>query len=246
MAQQMINSLRKFHSEEELPVIIITGDDLKARLTKDPAFFYRATPVIAKELLEEYELVLKLDADQVVMGSLDFVLNSKGWDVGTVINYNRVDPAMYGLVSVASVPPEEYYNAGFVAMRSKEFVEHWHNMCFTQHFDRLQYREQDLLNILCHYGIWKVKSFDEYDPVYEYAAWHGLLNKGEGLNMKISNGEVILPKGKEDYPTQDVKVKVYHYAGGGNEPKNHRLYFNEELIKHIDWLISDGKQEKTT
>ena len=48
-ATKMVNSLRKFHSEEDLEVLVITGDDLKVD-SKRSNVLYRATPVIAKEL----------------------------------------------------------------------------------------------------------------------------------------------------------------------------------------------------
>lgn len=241
ITRRMINSLRKFHSEKELPLVIVGGDDLSQRLEKDRSFFYRSTPVIARELIKEYEYVLKLDGDQLILGSLDFILSRRDFDVGTVSNYNRIDPPKYGLVTCAGIPPEMYYNAGLVAMRSEEFISHWHNLCFSPFFNNLQYREQDLLNIMCHFGTWKVRHFDQYDPVYDYTAWHGLAAKGEGLKMKLVDGKVMLPKAEDGYPNRDVEIKVYHFAGGGNESKNYRLCFDEELIKHIDWLVSNGK-----
>lgn len=244
IANQMINSLRKFHSEEELPVHIVTSEELQQYLIEDPMFFYRATPVIGKRFLKQgYDWVLKLDADQIIMGDLSHLWEDVDYDVGTVLNYNRTDPKTYGNVTTYVIDPKQYYNAGLVAMNNLEFVDHWFTLCYSPYFDRVQYREQDLLNIMCHFGKWKVKCFDLHDPIQNISAWHGLLNKGEGVNMKLVDGEVILPANEDGYPSIDVKVKVYHYAGGGHEPKNFRIQFNEELIKHIEWLISDDKEE---
>lgn len=244
-AKMMINSLRKFHTEEELPVAIVSGKGLQKRLSKDPHFFYRATPVVGKELLKDYDLVIKLDADQIIMGDLSYIWEQEGYDVGTVYNINRVDPQRYGNVTIQGVPAQKYYNCGLVAMRSKEFVNHWHDLCFSEMFYNLQYREQDLLNILAHYGRYNINCFDQYDPVHRYFAWHGLLAKGEGLRMKLKDGEVILPRGEDNYPDRDVVIKVYHFAGGKDENKyNYRTQFNEEIISHIDHLISNGKEEK--
>lgn len=249
LANNMINSLRKFHSEEELPVHIVSGEELQNYLKQDPHFFYRATPIMAKKFMEEgYDYVLKLDADQIIMGDLDYVLNSEGWEVGTVINVNRVDPPKFGWIGLFSlVAPQEYFNCGLVAMKSKEFVDHWHSLCFSQYFERMPYREQGFLNLLTHFGTYKVKCFDHYDKIYDYGAWHGLLAKGEGMRMKLVDGKVILPRGEDDdqgYPDRDVEIKVYHFAGGGYDSKNHRIYFPEELINHIDWLISDERKKE--
>lgn len=66
-AVKMINSLRKFHDTE---VRIITEEDIAK--FKDKDFFYRATPIIANELFKEgYDVVIKLDADQIITGSLE-------------------------------------------------------------------------------------------------------------------------------------------------------------------------------
>jgi hypothetical protein len=66
--------------------------------------------------------------------------------------------------------------------------------------------------------------------------------------MKLINGRVVLPKGKDGYPNRDVVVKMYHFAGGSNEPKNFRLHFNEDIIKHIEYLVgdTDGRKETQT
>ncbi len=240
--EMMKNSLKKFHPD--IPLRLYGDKEISSY--KDRAFFYRATPIIARELFEEgYELVIKLDADQIIMGDLNYILNVDDYEVGTVLNINRVDPARYGFVSTYNIPPNKYMNCGFVAMRSKRFVDHWYRLCHSPLFDTLQYKEQDLLNILYHYGDYRVKCFDDYDRVNQYYAWHGLVFKGEENKAKLVNGKVILPRGKDGYPDRDITVKAWHTAGGGNEPKlAYRLFFNEELIKHIDYLISDEKTKK--
>lgn len=248
MVEKLTNSLRKFHSEEELPLMVISGDDLKSRVKKDPNFFYRATPIIAKELIKDYELVIKLDCDQLITGDLDFVLNSKGWDVGTVINYNRADAQIYGMVTVWDIDVTKYYNCGLVAMRSEEFINHWFNLCNSWHFSNYQYREQDLLNIICHYDSFKVKCFDYYDPVYAYSAWHGLVAKSEWAKvMLVDDAEakqgkrlMLFPAG-DDYVVRPTEVKVLHWAGGNMEQKLHyRTKFTEDVITYLDYLIGEN------
>jgi len=241
MIPYLKNSLRKFHGEKELPLVIYGQEVLNE--IPDPAKFYKATPLFARELSDDYELVLKLDCDQIIMGSLDFILKTKDYQIGTVLNINRVDPPKYGFVTVQGVMPNEYYNAGLVAMRSPEFIEHWWKLCNSKYFDRFQYREQDLLNILCHYGNYKVRCFDHYDKLTNYMGWHGLVAKGEENKMIVKDKKVILPRGKDNYPDRDVEIKIWHSAGGAGEKKlNYRVYFNEDVIQHINWLISDDKK----
>lgn len=247
MVEKFTNSLRKFHSEEELPLVVISGDDLKSRLKKDPNFFYRATPIIAKELMQEYETVFKFDCDQIVTGDLDFLLNSKGWDVGTVINFNRLDAQIYGAVTVWDIGVQQYYNCGLVAMRSESFIDEWLRLCNSWHFDNYQMREQDLLNILCHYFDYKVKCFDIYDPVFQYSAWHGLIAKSEWQNIEImgdkeaKNGKRLLLQPTSDgYIPRLTEVKMLHWAGGKDEKKLHyRTRFKEDVITYLDELTND-------
>jgi len=234
-AEMLAKSLRKFYDAKTLPFRIYGNEDIAK--FKDPAFFYRATPLIAKDLIKEYELVIKIDADSLITGNLDFILNSTGWDVGTVYNWNRTDPLTYGLVSVASLAPQEYYNCGFVAMRNADFINHWDRLCHSVHFDRLQYREQDILNLVCHYGNFKVKCFDDYDPVYNYSAWHGLRSKGEWNKIIVQNNELVLPKADDRYPERDKQIKVIHWAGGNGVKMNYKAFFTEEVIKYLDNLL---------
>jgi hypothetical protein len=251
----MLNSLRKFH---DWPVVFVTDEkdpeklkklpknvttkDLEPYLKADPLFFYKQKPVIAEEYMKDYELVLGLDADQLILGDLSYILNTKDYDVGTVINWNRVDPIqMGGYVQGWGILPPEYFNCGLVAMRSEKFVHHWKTLCFTDQFERLQYKEQDLLNILCYYGNYNVRCFDHGDGPANYA-WHGLIGKGEYVRAVLKDDKIIIPKGEgeQPFPGEDQEVKVIHFAGGQNNPQkgNYRTLFSEDIIKRIDYLVS--------
>lgn len=243
-AKMLENSLRKFHTEKELPLRIISGDDLKAELANDPHFFYRATPVIGEKLLKEYDLVIKLDADQIITGDLNYILNTKDYDVGTVLNWNRIDPQTYGLVQGWGISPVEYFNCGLVAMRSEKFAHHWAVTCFTPQFDRLQMREQDLLNILCYYGNYNVRCFDHGDGLSDYYSWHGLISKGEWLRAEMKGDKIVVPPDTSSKSafTREWQIRVIHWAGGSEAEKmNYKTRFNDEVTKRLDYLVSDKK-----
>ena len=112
-AKMLENSFKKFHPT--VPFHIVTGDELAEYTKADPKFFYRATPIIANKYIKEYDLVLKIDADSIVTGSLDYVFNTKDYDIGTVMNWNRVDPQKYGAVGGWGIHPTDYFNCGFVS-----------------------------------------------------------------------------------------------------------------------------------
>jgi len=228
-ANMLENSLRKFHSEKELPFIVIGEDKIKA--TRDPKFFYRATPIIANDLLKEYETVIKLDSDMIITGDISHVWEGD-FDVATVQNGNPMESKAYP-VGVWDITPGEYFNCGFVVMKSEKFVDHWAKLCFTRRFDNYQMREQDLLNIMCFYGDYKVRPLDIGEK------WHGLVLKGYEPKVILKDDKLILPKGDEWPRDTDKEIVCWHVAGGNVPNKmNYRIRFNKEVAERIKWLVS--------
>ena len=250
-AVTMLKSFRHFH---DWPVILYTNETDEKKIKElpgnielvdlnpyleDPQFFYRATPILGEPLLNKYELVLKLYADQIVLGNLDYILETKDYDIGTVLNANRIDYQYYGWVDLMRIGiyAIEYFNCGLVAMRSKAFVHTWMVNCFREQFDRMQYKEQDILNIMCYFGNWKVRCFDHGDGVKNYNAWHGLIAKGETARSIMRDGKVIIPQGLGDtpFPPVDMELKVIHLGGGAGAKKdNWGAYFPSEVMQYID------------
>jgi lipopolysaccharide biosynthesis glycosyltransferase len=221
-----VKSLRHFHSEEELPLTIVNQDWLNK--IKDPDKFYRMTPMIAKDLLKEYETVIKFDCDQIVTGKLNHLWESE-YDLGVVLNSNPMEPP----VGVWDIPPQIYLNCGLVAMRSKEAVDHWAGLCNSSHFQNYQMREQDLLNILVYYGNYKVLNFDRSDN------WNGLISKGWWQYIEKRGDDLVLSKGDRPWPIEGDKIiKIIHWAGGKNAPDkmNYRIRFNKEVSDYLDFL----------
>jgi len=237
-ARMLEKTIRKFHTKEELPFHIVQREELQTYLKSDQHFYYRATPILAKKFIDEYETVIKLDADQLVLGGLNYLWETNDFEVGTVLNINRVDPSRYGVVQIQGVVPQEYFNCGLVVMRSKKFVEHWEELCRSKYFFNFQYREQDLLNILCHFGQYQIRCLDYYDMPRKQSNFWGLVSKGEWNKAILKDNDVILPKGKDNYPDRDTVLKVIHYAGGGNEKRmNYKAYFQPEVSDYIDSLL---------
>lgn len=231
-ADKLIRSFHKFHPDIEVRLYGANEVGKKEN-------YYRQKAMFARGLIKDYDLVIGLDADMIITGKLDYMF-TEPYDVGTVLNFNKVDKEMYGDISVLDIPPQMYVNAGLVAVRSKAFVEHWWTLCNSYHFNNLRYREQDILNIMVHYGDYEVECFDLPNDTQNYHAWHGLVAKGEYLNMIVKDNKLILPVGKDGFPDHEKEIKVLHSAGGGNEPKvgdAYRIQFNEDVIKYIDGLL---------
>ena len=241
-AQMMANSLKKFHPDIE---IVLFGED-QVKATGDPHFYYRATPALAKTLFDQgFDEVCKLDADTVITGNLDHIWEGD-FDVAVVNNSNPKEDKSYP-IRLWNINPMAYVNCGFVVMKSKPFVDHWMGLCYSEHFQFYQYKEQDLLNIMVFYqsllvgGQYKVKFLDKSDK------WHGLISKqfwpnielrdqltemkdnppikvrGKGLEIKqtgyplLKEEILVLPKNEEWPIDQDKKIVAIHWAGG-NQP----------------------------
>ncbi len=240
-ARRLINSLRKFHTEEELPLMVINEEQVQAQ--NDPDFYYRATPKIAAQLLKEYETVIKLDADQIIFGPLSHTWEGD-FDVAVVQNSNSKDMKDY-VVQVWDIDPLSYVNCGFVVMKNKKLVDHWNRLCHGPMFPHYQMREQDLLNIIVFFGDYNVRFLDDGPK------WHGLISKKWEPEMKLeprvdsTTHKLILPKNGVWPDQEDKEIVIVHFAGGNNPMKGkYRIMFNEKVAKYIDWLISDDKKEE--
>src|SRR3990167_11356307 len=89
--EMMKTSLFKFHPD--IPLILI--DQAAIDRFKDPHFFYRATPIVAKNLLRDYDTVLKIDADTLVVGDLSHTWSDDSFDIGTCMNSNPREDKAY-------------------------------------------------------------------------------------------------------------------------------------------------------
>jgi len=216
---KFVKSLRKFHTEDEVPLTIVGQKWLDT--IKDPDKFYRMTPMIARDLLKEYETVIKFDCDQIITSKLDHIINDpQVYDVGTV--YNDLPLRVWDCPF--------YYNCGLVVMKSREFVEHWWRLCKTPHFQGYQFREQDLLSLLCSdYHNYKVKCYDE-----DGQTLNGLVAKPGWASAYMKDGSIYMKT-----PMGERKLTVIHFAGGSGSPDkgNYRIRFVPGVVSYIEGLI---------
>ena len=212
--QQLEKSLRKFHIEEDLP---LRRYDLAN--IQDPTKWYKAKPLIARELLKEYEYVIGLDADQIITGDLSDIWQGE-FDVACVLNDPTYPAAVWDI--------SPYFNNGLVVLKSEEFVNHWWRLCQSEHFPRYQFREQDILNILAsNYHNYKVKCLDTAFVCY------GEFGKPFWAQATIKYDKIYIPNG-----SGEAELKVIHFGGGDDPSKgNYKIRFSPEVIKKIEWLI---------
>jgi hypothetical protein len=211
------NSLRKFHSEEELPLIRVDNT------TKDPHFWYRAKPVIAKDLIDEYEIVIGADCDQIILAPLNEIWEGN-FDVAVVNN----DPSWP--IQVWDMTHPFIVNNGLVVLKSKEFINHWYRLCMSEHFLHYQYREQDFLTMLCSdYFSYNVRWLDRGPKAY------GEVAKPLWAQFRMNDNKVMLG---------DKQLCVIHFGGGAEDPSkgNYKIRFSEDVVKYIESLINANKR----
>lgn len=228
------NSWDKFHKDIELRAY--TEEEIKKY--NDPFFFYRQKPLIARELLKEYETVVGIDVDSIITGDLSHTWEGE-FNVGVVQNSNPLEAKKYP-VGVWDIPPMAYVNCGYVVMKTPQFVEHWWALCNSYHFNNYQFKEQDLLNILVHYGGYAVNYLDSGDK------WHGLASKQYWQNIELRDKKLILPKADEWPQSGDKEIDIIHFSGGNDPGKgNYRTRFKEDVVKHLDWLTNEEVNTKS-
>lgn len=230
------NSLRKWHTEEELPLIHINQTELDK--WGDSEKFYKATPYYGLKFIDDYELVIKLDVDMVITHPLTHIFEDKSYDVGCVLNSNPREFKKF-IVQVWDILPANYMNCGFVAIRSKRFLEHWKMLCSRPNIKNYPYREQDILNILYHYGDYHTKCFDHSDK------FHGLASNSYWPELIIKNDKLVLPQTKDESgnwpPDGEKTIVALHFAEGQQNianKGNFRTKVSEEVGKWINKLIS--------
>jgi lipopolysaccharide biosynthesis glycosyltransferase len=224
--KMMEASLKKFHPD--IPLLL--WDEVKIQTYKDPQFYYRATPIIAKELIKEYEIVIKIDSDSIVTDDLSEIWKNPEYDVAVVNNSNPREFKSYPY-QFLNIHPYSYVNAGLVVLRSEAFINEWYDNCFSVLYNGFQMREQDFLNLLIHGNHYKVKRLDENDSFF------GLASKGYWAEIQLKDDQLFLPKADE-WPDKNKYIKVIHWAGGNTPDKmNFRIHFQPEVIKKLEELI---------
>jgi hypothetical protein len=250
-------SMVKFHNAKDVDMIWYTNEkdpktlkklpqgiqtkDLNPYL-KDPLFYYRQKPILIEELLEEYELVVGFDTDVLILGKLDYIMKMNDYDIATVINWNRFDQQYYPPVELQRIGifPAEYFNCSLVACRSKKFAHTWKINCFSPQFDRMQYKEQDILNIMCYFGNFNVRCLDYGDDPNNHYSWYGPISKGELSRALVKEGNIMIPKGLGDtpFPPTDITLRAITLAGGTEGVKdNWGVYFKPEVIEKINEIV---------
>lgn len=227
---KLVNSFKKFHPD--IPLVVFRDDvvqrfiDPHNKYKQDGINWLNAKPVFAKLLTKDYELVVNIDADTVVLGRFDELIDDPTFDIGSVMNFNQFENR-----AVEGVTEKMYLQAGLVASRRPEFWDIWLERSLA---DNWQYKcaENDTLNLVVYQQLipsgYKLKVFDK-DKDY----W-GCKALGQEDKFEVKMGKVML---------NGEQVKAYHHAKGpGALPKLQfeKMGFKPEVASYMNKVSSYG------
>lgn len=222
---KMVNSFKRFHPEIDL--IVFRQDMIDKVFREKNVNFYNAKPAFAKILTPYYDLVVNIDADSIVLGRLEAILD-QNYEIGGVMNLND-----YENRTIKNVTKEMFINAGLVASRNKDFWDIWEKA----NKDAMKYtcKENDILNLIW-YNNPKVKKmkrriFDEKRDYY---------------GVKSLNREPEFVIGKTGIHCRGEQVFIYHHARGGVLPKLvfENLGFPPDVVRAMNDISLYGKSER--
>lgn len=209
-----INSFKRFHPDIDL---VVFRQDVVDKLFKlKDINWYQAKPFFAELLMDQYDLVVNMDADHVITGRLAEIFDNVDYDVAMPWNYN-----LYENASFENITEKMYLQAGIVASTKKEFWMEWQKA----NRDAMKYprKENDIVNLLIYNGMpyLKLKILDEKKDYY------GCKSLGQELRFRVENDQLML---------NGERVLAYHFARGGVFPKLDFLNmpFRDEVKQ---WLI---------
>lgn len=176
--------------------------------------------------VEDYDMVIHLDADAVVVGPMDELFDSSA-DIIGVRNNNSLNKAgAHNGITIPHLPPfgngnpipmQGFLNAGLVAANRKEFWYDWHQVNeHAAHNKSYGFGdENDTLNQIFH---WNKYTSEVVDPIGSKVSY-GLSNVWGTDNNHWESWSQIYVKDDRLYlddpaTGEPMCVKVLHQAGG--------------------------------
>lgn len=184
-------------------------------------------PFVSYQLIDLYDMVVHFDADSMIVGKLDELLNPTNLDFDIIGVRNNNDFNKAGKdnpITNSGLDPQKYLNAGLVAVTNKSFVEKW-MQSNVEYGNNMPFQEQTVLNILA--DDWKTLIVDpkDSDVYYGISNLYGNNTHWDSWNeIQLFNRELIL---------NNKKVKVLHHGGGHNATKLDFNLFNPNVRDYL-------------
>lgn len=238
-ADKLKNSARHFYPE--IQCLIHGNNIIKEVKTKYPwSSWYTFDPLIAEYYVNEYELIVHIDADSIITGHLDELLLGDFDLAGVRNNNDKGLTTNIGRLMGSPVHPldEATYslNAGLIASTSKIFWEE------LKEVNRKKepitpgtgsFGEQDSFNEIFYSGRYKTKILDPVGSNVYYGVSQQICDYGSPIEsawkrLYMQNGELY---------SDGKKVKVIHNAAGHYVPKlQYQNWVNDPVRKFLDTI----------
>ena len=219
------NSIKYFHPDVDHVIIDSKMTDIINQVFPWMKPIWMMAPTCSP-LAKDYDMVVHLDADAVVVGPMDELFESDA-DIIGVRNNNSLDQAgAHGGITIPHHPPcgdgspnplQGFINAGLVAANNSQFWEDWHDVnsqvAATKGYGWGD--ENDTLNHIFHCDKYNSEVIDPIGSGVSY----GLSNIwGTGDNHWESWSQIYVKDDRlylDDPKTgEPMCIKVLHQAGG--------------------------------
>jgi len=223
----MINSFRRFHPDIDL---VVFRQDIVDKLFPEKGIdWYNAKPFLAELLFNDYDLVVNIDADTLILGRLTEVFDKVDYDIAMPWNFNDYENA-----SFENITEKMYLQAGLVASTKKDFWLKWQEM--NKDARKYKRRENDIVNLVIYNEMpeLRLKILDREKDYY------GCKSLGREPEFYINeNGETMCRR---------EQVLAYHFARGGVFPKLDipNMPLGEEVKEVWQQIASYGQTIKIT
>ena len=232
-AHKLVTSIKYFHPEIDFYCF---GDtQLNALFAIHPNINWNTVhPFITHQLIDLYDMVVHFDADSMVVGKLDELLDpiNLNYDIIGVRNNNDFNQAgKDNPITNPGLDTQKYLNAGLVAITSKAFVEKWMHSN-VEFGNNMPFQEQTVLNMLA--SDWKTKILDSIDATVYYGI-SNLYGKqthwDSWKDIQLVENELIL---------NNKKVKILHHGGGHGATKLDFNLFSNEVKQQLNKIYESN------
>lgn len=223
---EFIKSFKHFHPDVKL--VIFGQDEIDLEFAKNQALnFYNCKAHFAKLLYNDYKLVVNIDADHLILGTLDSILEAD-YDVACPANYNIMANA-----KIESNKPNHgdlvteigFFQGGLIASTSKRFWDEYNEASLAHSHKYLHY-ENDILNILLYIVPYKVKYLDGAglytSPLFH--SYYGCASLGQERKFNLVNNQIHC---------NNKPVKAYHFSWGGIKKRHPAQLFSKQVTDFI-------------
>ena len=190
---EFIASFKHFHPDIDLKIFGET--EIYAEFHREPRLnFGNCKATFARKLYNDYDLVVNIDADHLILAPLTEIL-AGNYDVACPASLNLWQNAHLEIQGRQMIPPEKYVQGGLIACTSKRFWDDFEYASLNW-ADWFGHRDNDVLNILWNFLPWNKKVLDD-------GCYYGCSILGQEQNVVVSGDGLYL---------NGAPVKAYHFA----------------------------------